>query len=109
MTQAAMKQAPKSNVRWLIAACGAALFAVRAESSWATQYDGALPWDQTLGAIQDILVGPVAHAVITLNFTFSAILYAIGSERRAGRLLAGGLAACAALIAVDLLTYLSRF
>jgi len=109
MTQAAMKQAPKLNVRWLIAACGAALFTVRAESSWATQYAGALPWDQTLGAIQDILVGPVAHAAIALNFTFSAIHYAIGSHERAGRLLAGGLAACAALIAVDLLTYLFPF
>ena len=109
MAQAAMKQAPKSNVRWLIAACGAALFAVRAESSWAALYDGALPWDQTLGAIQDILVGPVAHAVITLNFACSAILYAIGNERRAGRLLAGGLAASAALVAVNLLTFLSSF
>ena len=109
MTQSAVKRAPKSNVRWLIAACAAALFALRAEPSWAAQYAGALPWDQTLGAIQDILVGPVAHAVITLNFAFSAILYAIGSHRRAGRLLAGGLAAYAALIAVHLLTYLSPF
>jgi type IV secretory pathway VirB2 component (pilin) len=109
MTQAAMKQAPKSNVRWLIAAGAAALFALRAETSWAAQYAGDLPWDQTLGAIQGILVGPVAHAAIALNFTFSAILYAIGSDRRAGRLLVGGLAACAALIAVNLLTYLSSY
>jgi type IV secretory pathway VirB2 component (pilin) len=109
MTRTAMKQAPKSNVRWLIAACAAALFALRAEPSWAAQYADALPWDQTLGAIQDILVGPVAHAVITLNLTLSAILYAIGSHRQAGRLLAGGLVACAALIAVHSLTFLSSF
>jgi type IV secretory pathway VirB2 component (pilin) len=109
MTPTALTQVPKSNVRWLLAACAAALSALRAEPSWAAQCPGALPWDQTLGAIQDILVGPVAHAVITLSFTLSAILYAIGSERRAGRLLAGGLAACAALIAVNLLTYLSRY
>jgi type IV secretory pathway VirB2 component (pilin) len=102
-------RAQKSSISWLIAACAAAAFALRAEPSWAAQYPGALPWDQTLGAIQDILVGPVAHAVITLNFTLSAILYAIGSDRRAGRLLAGGLAACAALIAVNLLTYLSSY
>ena len=69
MIRTAMKQAPKSNVRWLIAACAAALFALQAEPSWAAQYAGALPWDQTLGAIQDILVGPVAHAVIALNFS----------------------------------------
>jgi len=104
-----MKRAPKSNVRWLIAAWVAALFALRAEPSWAAQYAGALPWDQTLGALQDILVGPVAHAVIALNFMLSAILYATGSERQAGRLLAGGLATSAALIAVDLLTFLSPF
>ncbi|MGA7872026.1 MAG: TrbC/VirB2 family protein [Candidatus Binatus sp.] len=109
MTQSAAKQMPKSSIRWLIAACAAALFALRAEPSWAAQYAGALPWDQTLGAIQDILVGPLAHAVITLNFAFSAILYAVGSHQRAGRLLAGGLAAGAALIAVHLLTFLSPF
>lgn len=109
MTRTAMKQAPKSNVRWLIAACAGILFALRAEPLWAAQYAGALPWDQTLGAIQDILVGPVAHVVITLNFAFSAILYTVGSHQRAGRLLAGGLAAYAGLIAVHLLTYLSPF
>ena len=107
MIPIAVKQAPKSNVRWLIAACAGALFALRAEPSPAAQYAGTLPWDQTLGAIQDILVGPVAHAVITLNFAFSAILYVMGSHRRAGRLLAGGLAAGAALIAVHFLTFLS--
>jgi type IV secretory pathway VirB2 component (pilin) len=109
MTPTAVKHAPKKNVRWLIAACAAALFALRAEPSWAAQYSGALPWDRTLGTLQDILIGPVAHAAIALNFTLSAILYAIGSEQRAGRLLAGGLAACAALIAVNLLTYLSPY
>ncbi len=109
MIPVAVKQAPKSNVRWLIAACAAALFALRAEPSWAAQYAGAMPWDQTLGAIQGILVGPVAHAAIALNFALSAILYAIGSYPRAGRLLAGGVAAWAALIAVHLLTYLAPF
>jgi len=106
MTPIAVKQAPKSNLRWLIAACAAALFALGAEPSPAAQYAGALPWDQTLGAIQEILVGPVAHAVITLNLAFSAILYAVGSHQRAGRLLAGGLAAYTALTAVHLLTFL---
>jgi|SRR5208282_2382225 len=109
MIPIAVKQAPKSNVRWLIAACAAALFTLRPSPSWAAQYAVALPWDQTLGAIQDILVGPVAHALIALNFVFAAILYTVGSHQRAGRLLAGGLATCAALIAVHLLTYLSPF
>ena len=109
MAPTAIKQAPKSNVLWLIAACTGALFALRAEPSLAAQYASALPWDQTFVAIQDVLVGPVAHAVIALNFTLSAILYAVGSHQRAGRLLAGGLAACVALIAVHLLTFLAPF
>jgi len=104
-----VNQAPKSNPRWLIAAYAAALFALRAQPTWAAPYAAALPWDQTLGAIQDILVGPVSHAAIMLNFALSAILYAIGSYPRAGRLLAGGVAAWAALIAVHLLTYFSPF
>jgi hypothetical protein len=109
MIPIALKQAPKSHFRWLIAASAAAFFTLRAEPSRAAQYAGALPWDQTLGTIQDILVGPVAHAAIALNFTLSVILYASGSHQRAGSLLAGGLAACAALIAVHLLTFLSPF
>ncbi len=72
------------------------------------QYAGALPRDHTLYAIQDMLVSPVAHAAIALNFALSAILYAIGNHQRAGRLLTR-LAACAALIAVHLLAYLSLF
>ncbi len=109
MTPTAVNHAPKLNLRWLIAACAAALFALRAQPSRAAQYADAMPWDQTLGAIQDMLVGPVAHAVIMLNFALSVILYAIGSYPRAGRLLAGGVAAWAALIAVHLLTYLAPF
>jgi len=109
MVPIAIKHAPKSNVRWLIAACAAGLWALRGKPSWAAPFAGALPWDQTLGAIQDLLVGPVAHVVITLNLAFPAILYAVGSHQRAGRLLAGGIAAWAALIAAHLLTYLAPF
>jgi type IV secretory pathway VirB2 component (pilin) len=70
---------------------------------------GALPWDQTLTALQDILLGPLAHAAIVLNFACSAILCALGSRQFAGRLLAGGFASCAALIAVRFLSYLFPF
>jgi|SRR5208282_3728169 len=70
---------------------------------------GALPWDQTLTAWQDIIAGPVAHAAIVLNFAGSAVLYALGSRELAGRLLAGGFASCAALIAVRFLSYLFPF
>jgi type IV secretory pathway VirB2 component (pilin) len=68
-----------------------------------------LPWDQTLTALQDVLLGPVAHAAIVLNFACSAILYALGSRQFAGRLLAGGFASCLALIAVRFLSYVFPF
>ena len=50
---------------------------------------GALPWDQTLTALQDIIAGPVAHAAIVLNFACSAILYALGQPSIRGSLIGG--------------------
>jgi type IV secretory pathway VirB2 component (pilin) len=70
---------------------------------------GVLPWDLPLTALQDIIAGPMAHAAIVLNFACSGILYALGNRQFAGRLLAGGFASCAALIAVRFLTYLFPF
>jgi hypothetical protein len=63
---------------------------------FAAQSAGDLPWDQTLIALQDMLISYVAPAAIALNFACSAILYALGSRQFAGRLLAGGFASCAA-------------
>ena len=91
----------------IVAIGGTSVFAFVPGSCWAA--GGPLPWDQTLSALQDILVGPVVHAAIVLNFACSAILYALGSRQFAGRLLAGGFASCAALIAIRFLTYLFPF
>jgi type IV secretory pathway VirB2 component (pilin) len=85
-----------------------ALF-VHGSPCFAATSAGALPWDQTLTALQDFIAGPVAHAAIVLNFACSAILYALGNRQFAGRLLAGGFASSAALIAVRFLTYLFLF
>ena len=90
-----------------VAIGGTIMFAFVPGSCWAAS--GPLPWDQALSALQDILVGPVAHAAIVLNFACSAILFALGSRQFAGRLLSGGFASCVALIAVRFLTYLFPF
>jgi len=92
----------------LIVSMITALF-VAGSPCFAATSAGALPWDQTLSALQDILLGPLAHAGIVLNFACSAILYALGNRQFAGRLLAGGFAGSAALIAVRFLTYLFSF
>ncbi len=82
---------------------------VQGSPCFAATSAGALPWDQTLTALQDIIAGPLAHAAIVLNFACSAILYALGSRQFAGRLLVGGFASSAALIAVRFLSYLFPF
>jgi type IV secretory pathway VirB2 component (pilin) len=85
------------------------MFTLQGTPCFAAAGTGALPWDQTLTALQDIIAGPMAHAAIVLNFACSAILYALGNRQFAGRLLAGGFASSAALIAVRFLTYLFPF
>lgn len=71
---------------------------------WAAA-DG-LPWDQTLTALQDILIGPVVHAVIALAFIGAGFLYAVGGyDRQAGRLAASGIGGCLALGATRLLNF----
>ena len=67
---------------------------------------GALPWDQTLTALQDILIGPVAHAAIALAFVAAGILYALGGhDVQARRLASSGIGGCVALNVVHLLNY----
>ena len=71
-----MNSAPKLLHKWLII-CGAfCLAALRPSACWAAT--GALPWDQTLVTLQDILVGTVAHAAIALAFIGAGLLHAAG-------------------------------
>ncbi len=47
----------------------------------------ALPWDRTLTATQDMLIGTVAPAAIGLAFSGAGILYTLGGyDIEAGRL-----------------------
>jgi type IV secretory pathway VirB2 component (pilin) len=67
-----------------------------------------LPWDQTLLALQDTLVGSVAPAAIGLAFTGAAMLYAVGGyDEQAGRLFGAGLGGSIALGIVQLLNYVA--
>jgi hypothetical protein len=44
-----------------------------------------LPWDRTLTATQDMLIGTVAPAVIGLAFSSAGILYTLGRLRQRSR------------------------
>jgi hypothetical protein len=66
----------------------------------------ALPWDQTLIALQDALIGVVAPAAIGLAFGGAVILYALGGhDKDAGRLVGSGIGGCIALAIIYLLNY----
>jgi type IV secretory pathway VirB2 component (pilin) len=99
-------KAGKRPTRGLPFAFSAALTILPPAPGWAAT--GALPWDQTLIALQDILIGPVAHAAITLAFVGAGILYALGGhEQQARRLAASGIGGCLALAAIRLLNFVS--
>lgn len=67
---------------------------------------GVLPWDQTLIALQDMLISTVAPAAIALAFSGALILYALGGhDKQAGRLVGSGIGGCIALAVVHLLNY----
>jgi hypothetical protein len=66
----------------------------------------ALPWDQTLLVLQDILISTVAPAAIALAFTGAVVLYALGGhDKDAGRLVGSGIGGCIAIVVVHLLNY----
>ena len=96
--------APKLLRKRLIICGATSLAALR--PSLCRAATGALPWDQTLLALQDIVVGPVAHAAIMLAFICSGILYAVGGyDKQAGRLAASGIGGCLALGVIRLLNF----
>src|SRR5260370_3945480 len=100
-----MNEAPNLLRSWLIT-CFAGTLGVRASPSWAAA--AALPWDQTLIALQNMLVGTVAPAAIGFAFTGAVVLYALGGHHeQAGRLFGSGLGGCIALAIVHLLNYVA--
>ena len=73
---------------------------------WADPYAGALPWDQTLIALQDTLITYIATAAIGFAFSAAIVLYALGGRgEQAGRLVGSALGGCIALAVVKLLNY----
>lgn len=75
---------------------------------FAAQSAGELPWDQTLIALQNMLVGTVAPAAIAFAFTGALVLYALGGyDEQAGRLFGSGIGGCIALAIVHLLHYVA--
>ena len=100
-----IKLSPKLLRKRLIVCGTSALALVRPSACWATT--GELPWDHALVTLQNILIGPVAHALIAIVFIGAGLLYAVGGyDKQAGRLAASGVGGCLALGAIRLLNFL---
>lgn len=94
----------KPTYKLLIPCSAAALLVLRPAPCWAAATE--LPWDQTLLALQNMLVGTVAPAAIGFAFAGSVVLYALGGhDKQAGRLAGSGIGGCIALVVVHLLNY----
>jgi hypothetical protein len=66
----------------------------------------ALPWDQTLLALEDTLIAYIAPAAIGFALSGAIILYALGGrDEQAGRLFGSALGGAIALVVVKLLDY----
>ncbi len=101
-----MKMASAQINRFLIAAMAAAAVTLQPASSWAATA-AELPWDRPLEALQQTLIGPVAHALIAMSFVGAVFVYAIfGDSDIAWRLAKAGLGVSVALGVLRLMSYL---
>lgn len=101
-----MKIAAAQINRFLIAATAVAAVALQPASSWAATA-AEFPWDESLGALQQALIGPVAHTLIGVSFVGAVFVYAIaGDSEIARRLAKAGLGVSVALGVLRLMNYL---
>jgi type IV secretory pathway VirB2 component (pilin) len=82
-----MQRASKRIHSFLVAAPAATAAALWPASSWATTGAG-FPWDQPLEAVQQTLVGPVAHSFIVMSLIGAVFAYAIAGDSDIARRLA---------------------
>jgi type IV secretory pathway VirB2 component (pilin) len=76
-----------------------------AVTTWATP-GAAFPWDAPLEALQQTLVGPVAHSLIAMSFIGAIFAYAIAGDSQVARRLArAGLGVSVALSVLGLMNY----
>jgi type IV secretory pathway VirB2 component (pilin) len=100
---------PLSNAtpHFLMAFSGSATILLAPGRCWAAD-PPLLPWDCTLTAIQNFVVGPVAHAVIVISGIVALLVFALGGDSELARRFARAVVGTAvALIAVQLLNYLA--
>jgi len=101
-----MKRASKRIHRFLATAVAVTTAALQPASSWATP-GAAFPWDAPLEALQQTLVGPVAHSLIAMSFIGAIFAYAIaGDSEIARRFAKAGLGVSVALGVLRLMNYL---
>lgn len=103
-----MKRAFQPTASGLVTACVTSILLLPGNPGLAAQSAGDLPWDRTLLALQDVLVGTIAPAAISFAFTGAVVLYALGGhDEQARRLFGSGLGGCIALAVVHLLKYVA--
>jgi type IV secretory pathway VirB2 component (pilin) len=97
-----MKTAARRKLSPILARATAVALPVPCQAATA-----GLPWDRTLTAMQDVLIGTIAPVAIGLALTGAAMLYALGGcDKQAGRLVGSGIGGYIALAIVNLLNYL---
>ncbi|MBF6567925.1 MAG: hypothetical protein IVW54_03500 [Candidatus Binataceae bacterium] len=101
-----MKRAAQPTAISLMAAGLTIVLLLPVSDCFAAQSGGELPWDQTLLALQDMLVNTAAPAAIGFAFAGAVVLYATGGhDKQVGRLVGSGIGGCIALVVVHLLNY----
>jgi len=94
----------KSRFLQLSIGMAIAVLALSPVSCWAST--AALPWDQTLLALQDALITYIAPAAIALALSGAIVLYVLGGrDEQAGRLFGSALGGSIALAIVYMLNY----
>lgn len=101
-----MKRASKRIHRFLVTAIAVTTVALQPALSWATP-GAAFPWDAPLEALQQTLVGPVAHSLIAMSFIGAIFAYGIAGDSQVARRLArAGLGVGVALGVLRVMNYL---
>ncbi len=100
-----MKRAYRQIHTFLAAASGVTL--VLQPASCLASPGAGFPWDVPLEALQEALIGPVAHSLIAMSLIGAVFVYAIGGDSEIARRLArAGIGVGVALGVLRLMNYL---
>ncbi len=100
-----MKRASRQIHTFLAATTG--VRPVLQPASFLASTGAGFPWDAPLQALQEALIGPVAHSLIAMSVIGTVFVYAIGGDSEIARRLAkAGIGVGVALGVLRLMNYL---